>query len=220
MIVIPAIDIEGGRVVHAADATRDPVGEATALRDAGASWLHVVDVDRVYGRGDNDALVRQVAVLDGCRVQLGGGITDLGLVREAQAWGVARVVVGLELVVGDAEVPPGLGVNLDLRRGRVWPRGAASPLALAPRDAVDRAATRGVRTVVCRDLDRDGALTGADLDAAARLVGHGVDIIVAGGVATLDELTRAREVGVAGVIVGRALHAGRFRVEEALAWSG
>ena len=219
MIVIPAIDIEGGRVAHADEAARDPVVEATGLRDAGASWLHVVDMDRAFGRGRNDDLVRRLAALDGCRIQLGGGVTDPGHVRDALGWGVSRVVVGLELLLDMVDLPARLGVNLDLRAGRVWPRGATGPLDLAPRDVVDHAAARGVRTVVCRDLDRDGRLAGADLDTAAGLVGRGVDIVVAGGVTRLDELARAHALGVAGVIVGRALHAGRFRVEEALAWS-
>ena len=220
MIVIPAIDIEGGRLAHAGAEARDPVREAVALRDAGASWLHVVDIDRAFARGQNDDVIRRVAALDGCHVQLGGGADDPTYVRDALTWGVARVIVGLDLLLGDADLPAGVGVNLDLRAGRVWPRAQAAPLALAPRDVVDRAAAREIRTVVCRDVDRDGTLAGADLDTAAGLVGHGVDILVAGGVTALDELARARAAGVTGVIVGRALHAGRFRLEEALAWSG
>lgn len=220
MIVIPAIDIEGGCVVHGADADRDPIADAMALREAGASWLHVVDMDRAFQRGENDDVVRRMAALDGVRVQLGGGVTDPSHVHEALAWGAARVVIGLELLLRDVALPvKALGVNLDLRGGRVWPRGASHPAELEARAVVERAASLGVPVVVCRDLDRDGALTGADLAGAAALVGCGVAIIVAGGVAHLDELAHARDAGIAGVIVGRALHAGRFRVEEALAWS-
>lgn len=220
MIVFPAIDLEGGRVVRG-DATADPVTEACALRDAGASWLHVVDVDRVFGRGENGELVRQLAALDGCRVQLGGGLGDAGAVRDALAWGVDRVVIGPRLVDGLGTLPRDrLALNVELRAGRVWLRAPSAPLDLTPAELVARAVDAGVRTVICRDLDRDGALEGADLETCAALVGRGADIIAAGGVAALDELAAARAAGLAGVIVGRALHAGRFTLEEALAWSG
>lgn len=220
MIVIPAIDIEGGRVVRGDGAPGDPLSAATALRGAGATWLHVVDMDRVFGRGHNTPALQLLARLDGVSVQLGGGYDEPAAVREALGWGVARVVIGMELFLAGGAVPPDrVAVNLDLRAGRPWPRTAPAPLDLSPVEIVDRAVTMGIGTVICRDLARDGALAGADLDTAAALTGRGADIVAAGGLAGLEELGRARELGLAGVIVGRALHEGRFRLEEALAWS-
>jgi phosphoribosylformimino-5-aminoimidazole carboxamide ribotide isomerase len=87
-------------------------------------------------------------------------------------------------------------------------------------DAISRAVESGITTVIYRDGDRDGTLRGANLEGAARLLGRGADIVLAGGVATLDELRRAREAGFAGVIVGRALLAGRFTLAEALQCCG
>jgi phosphoribosylformimino-5-aminoimidazole carboxamide ribotide isomerase len=85
---------------------------------------------------------------------------------------------------------------------------------------MERAVEAGIATVVYRDRERDGTLAGADRAGAARLLGRGADIVLAGGVATLDELRRAREAGFAGVIVGRALLAGRFTLAEALQCCG
>jgi phosphoribosylformimino-5-aminoimidazole carboxamide ribotide isomerase len=85
---------------------------------------------------------------------------------------------------------------------------------------VESAVQAGIGTIIHRDHDRDGTLTGADLESAGRLLGRGADIVLAGGVASLDELSRARDVGFAGVIVGRALLAGRFTLAEAMACCG
>lgn len=220
MIVIPAIDIEGGRVVRGDGAPRDPLTEATALRDAGAAWLHVVDMDRVFGRGDNTEVLRRLAALEGVSVQLGGGYDAPVAVRTALGWGMDRVVIGMGLLFTGGGIPTDrVALNLDLRDARPWPRTAPAPLDASAPDVVDRAVAAGIRTVICRDLERDGTLTGADLATAATLTGRGADVLVAGGLAGLDELARARDLGLAGAIVGRALHEGRFRLEEALAWS-
>jgi len=226
--IIPAIDISAGRLARSAGAT-DPVTEAAAAVSAGAEWVHVVDMDRAFGRGrPGDAAIRRIAAT--VRVQLGGGLTQPGDVAEALGWGVARVVLGagaledaaaLEALVsrhGAARIV----VALDVRDGRVVGRplgGVAPAVDFDIADARQRAGAAGITTVVYRDLARDGTLAGADWDAVATLAGDGVDVVVAGGIASLDEIRRARARGVHGVIVGRALLEGRFTLEEALACS-
>jgi phosphoribosylformimino-5-aminoimidazole carboxamide ribotide isomerase len=209
----PAIDIRFGRLARAGRPA-DPLATAKAWVRAGAGWLHVVDLDRAAGgKGTEGGLIRVLAALPGVSIQLGGGLTRAADVAEALDWGVRRVVLG-----GDAmatlgaltrEVDPErLAIALDVR-GQVP----------APQ-AIERIVAAGIRHVVYRDLDRDGALQGADLAGAVTLVGRGADVILAGGVASLDELKAARRAGVAGVIVGRALLEGRFTLEEALACCG
>jgi phosphoribosylformimino-5-aminoimidazole carboxamide ribotide isomerase len=234
----PAIDVQGGSVARAARAA-DPVAAARTLAAAGVAWAHLVDLDRARGGGRNDATLRAaIAALDGVRVQLGGGLVEPDDVREVLGWGVRRVVLGIgavhrlhELVevaspqlLGLAIGPHPLSRSLLGRGGTKGDR--KSPLSRMERgtgsedDAIARAVESGIATVIYRDGDRDGTLRGANLEGAARLLGRGADIVLAGGVATLDELRRAREAGFAGVIVGRALLAGRFTLAEALQCCG
>jgi phosphoribosylformimino-5-aminoimidazole carboxamide ribotide isomerase len=227
----PAIDVQGGGLARAGPAG-DPVAAARTLARADVTWVHVVDLDRARGTGRNDGAVRAVVVaLSGARVQLGGALEDPDDVRDALDWGVTRVIVGARAARGLRELAAvidtnRLGVAVEVGRG-VPPsfplsrreRGTGGE-AGAPEALVERAVEAGVTTVVYRNHDRDGTLRGADAEGAARLLGRGADIVLAGGVAALDELERARDRGFAGVIVGRALLAGRFTLEEALACCG
>lgn len=193
----------------------------------GARWLHLVDLDRAFGSGDNDALLRRIARLAGIRVQMGGLLNSADDVTRALALGAARAVVStaalaetpvLESIVAH-HAAEHLAASLDVRHGQPVRRGAASPLRQAPADLVARALSAGIGVVVYRDLERDGALTGPDLDGAARLNGAGAEIIVAGGIASPAHLRAARDTGLAGAIVGRALIEGRLTMEGALACS-
>jgi phosphoribosylformimino-5-aminoimidazole carboxamide ribonucleotide (ProFAR) isomerase len=208
----PALDIRLGGLARAAPSA-DPLAAAQAWGQVGARWLHVVDLDRAAGTGRNDALVRALAARPEIGVQLGGGLTDLTDVAEALAWGVRRVVLGAGAISGLVKLaravgPARLAVALDV---------GDDDAAVA---ALGQVVAAGVRCVVYRDLDRDGTLRGASLTKAAALVGRHASVILAGGIASLDELRAARRAGIAGVIVGRALHEGRFTLAEALACCG
>jgi phosphoribosylformimino-5-aminoimidazole carboxamide ribonucleotide (ProFAR) isomerase len=227
----PAIDVQDGRAARAVGAA-DPEAAAHALAAAGVAWAHVVDLDRALGTGRNDETVRAViTALQGVRVQLGGGLAEPAEVREAISWGVARVVVGSgalpmlgRLVEEHGAARLGLAVTASRGPHPLAPApvgsGGTTRLRPMPEDLVTWAVESGVQTVVYRDRDRDGTLAGADVGRAGRLLGRGADIILAGGVATLDELRRARDLGFAGVIVGRALLTGRFTLAQAIACCG
>lgn len=222
MQLYPALDIRGGRVARAAGAP-DPVALLRAWREAGATWVHVVDLDRVAGTGSNADLVTRL-VRDGGAggVQLGGGLTGDAVTRALEA-GVTRVIAGSAGVGDIARLlarhgAARVGVALDLRADTAWTPGG-TPVGDAA-SLFRRAADAGVRTVVVRDLARDGTLTGARLTHLAAFRRPGVDLVLAGGTASLDDLVAAREAGAAGVIVGRALLDGRFTVGEALACCG
>jgi phosphoribosylformimino-5-aminoimidazole carboxamide ribotide isomerase len=111
-----------------------------------------------------------------------------------------------------------LAVGIDARDGRVAARGSDASFALAPLELARRVRGQGARTVIYTDAARDGSLAGPDVDGARAIaaLGEGLDVIVSGGVASLDDLRRLRDAGLAGAIVGRALHAGRFTLREAL----
>ena len=238
MDLFPAIDIRHGRVVRLSqgEATRqtvygdDPVEVAERFADDGASWIHVVDLDRAFGVGDNLPVVRRIVAQTGwrLRLQLGGGLRTLDLIRRGLEQGVNRVVIGTAAAIDPAVVPAAIAaegsdrivVGIDAREGRVAIRGWTETSDLTADALAARIVEEGARTVVYTDIARDGMLTGPDLDGARRLQGLGAAVIASGGVAALDDIRAARAAGLAGAIVGRALYEGRFQLPEALAAAG
>jgi phosphoribosylformimino-5-aminoimidazole carboxamide ribotide isomerase len=236
--LFPAIDIRNGRVVRLSqgEATRqtvygeDPVAVAERFADEGAQWIHVVDLDRAFGDGENLALVRRIVARVGgrLRVQLGGGLRSLALAREGLEQGVARAVLGTAAAIDPAIVPAALAavgadriaVGIDARDGRVAIRGWTETSELAPETLARRVAGEGVRTVIYTDVSRDGMLSGPDIDGARRLQAAGVMVIASGGVGSAADLRAVRQAGLAGAIVGRALYEGRLTLAEALEASG
>jgi len=233
--LFPAIDIRHGRVVRLSqgEATRqtvygdDPVAVAEGFAALGAQWIHVVDLDRAFGDGDNTAVVREIAARVGgqVRVQLGGGLRSVELARTALTPGVSRVVIGTAAALDPAVVPAVLAlegpdrivVGIDARDGLVAVRGWTERSALSAEALAQRVVADGVRTLIYTDVARDGMLTGPDLDGARRLQALGAGVIASGGVSGVEDIVAAREAGLAGVIVGRALYAGRVELREALA---
>ena len=232
MLVIPAIDLKRGRVVRYGEGgpdtvyRADPIDSAEAFIADGAAWLHLVDLDRAWDTGrNNDVLVRRIAGLPGARVQLGGRLRQPEQAARALALGAARAVVATGAAADPAACeamvaaldPSRLAVAVEVRRGRLVDRGSVEATVPAPDALVRRAVAAGVRTVIYRDLERDGGLAGADVAEASRLSGLGADVIAAGGIGSTAHLLAARDAGLRGVIVGRALHEGRFTLREALA---
>lgn len=234
MDLYPAIDIRNGHVVrlsqgdasHATVYADDPVAVAGRFVEHGARWIHVVDLDRAFGSGDNTALVRQIVAAVGTRVriQLGGGLRSLDRVGESLELGAARVVIGTSAAIDPAFVPAALtmagadrvAVGIDARNGFVAVRGWTATSTLTARALVDRVVADGVGTVIYTDVSRDGMLLGPDIEGAALLQNAGVRVIASGGVSSLDDVRAVRDAGLAGAIVGRALYEGRFDLISAL----
>lgn len=235
MILLPAIDVRHGRVVRLSqgEAHRetvygdDPLAVAERFADEGAGWLHLVDLDRAFGEGDNAALLgRVIAGLGGrLRVQVGGGFRTLEAIEPMLELGAARVVIGTAAVRSPELVPAAveragsgrLAVGIDARAGMVAIRGWREETGERAADVAVRVIAQGIRTLVYTDVARDGMLEGPDLAGAAALQALGADVIASGGVASLEDLRRARDAGLAGAIVGRAIYEGRFTVGAAVA---
>ena len=225
MELYPAVDIKGGRVARSTSAA-DPIAAVQQLARDGARWVHVVDLDRAFGTGENRELTRRLLAEAGVPIQVGGGVTSEAGVAELIGWGATRVVIGTAGAVDSALVArllarygaERLAVGIDARDGRVAPRGSNASLALAPLELARRVRDQGAHTVIYTDAARDGGLGGPDVDGARAIaaLGRGLDVIVSGGIASLDDLRRVRDAGLAGAIVGRALHEGRFTLREAL----
>ncbi|MXW57073.1 MAG: 1-(5-phosphoribosyl)-5-[(5-phosphoribosylamino)methylideneamino]imidazole-4-carboxamide isomerase [Acidimicrobiia bacterium] len=236
MQLYPAIDLRGGRCVRlyqgSYDAetaySDDPVGQAQQFADAGASWLHVVDLDAARtGDPVNLAVIAAIADAVDVPVQTGGGVRSLDAAAALADAGVARVVIGTaavetpELVEQVAAHQP-VAVGLDARGREVathgWEQGGGGDLL----ELAARFESSGAEAVVVTEISRDGTMSGPDTDGlAAVLDATGLAVIASGGVATLPDLTALAAIGdhsrrLAGVIVGRALYEGRFSVEQAL----
>lgn len=225
MELYPAVDLEGGRVVRARGAMAEPLRALAELTRAGARWIHLVDMDRAYARGDNHALMQQVITAATIPVQVGGGLFRESDIDQMFTLGATRVIIGPRGAVDSGIVDrllsrhgaAKLAVGIDARDGRVAPRGTSEILALTAHDLAARVARQGIRTIIYNEVTRDGMLGGPDIEGAQRIAALGVDVIVSGGVGSLDDLRAARRAGLAGACVGRALYDGRFTVAEALA---
>jgi len=227
----PAVDVQGGRVVRlrqgaAEQATAygdDPIAVAEAFAAAGARWVHFVDLDRAFGRGDNRDIAQRFLARVKVSVQVGGGLRSEAAIVEMLDWGAARVVIGTKAATDPALVEQLLGrygerlaVGIDARRGQVAVRGWTEVFDLTAVALAERVRDQGARTVIYTDIERDGMLAGPDVAGAQTLAALGLETIVSGGVAALDDLRAVRQAGLAGAIVGRALYEQKFTLAEAL----
>lgn len=232
LVLLPAVDVAGGvavRLVHGAAGTEtsygDPLAAALAWQAAGAEWVHLVDLDAAFGRGSNrDLLASVVKALD-VNVEMSGGIRDDASVEAALTAGAARVNVGTAALedpewVARAIATYGerLAVGLDVRgrtlSARGWTRDGGDLY-----EVLQRLDDEGCARYVVTDIGRDGTMTGPNLDLL-RSVCAATDrpVVASGGVSSLDDLRAIATVpGVEGAIVGKALYAGAFTLEEALA---
>jgi phosphoribosylformimino-5-aminoimidazole carboxamide ribotide isomerase len=239
----PAIDLRGGRCVRLVEGdfarettySDDPVAVACAFLDAGARWIHVVDLDGARtGLPANRGVVRRIADAArgrSARVQTGGGIRTVEDAEELRAAGVARVVLGTAAVERPqliAEIaggwPGGVAVGLDHRHGEVRVRGWTEGGGRRVAEIVPEAITAGAAAVIVTDIARDGRLSGPDLAGLAELLaGTGAPIIASGGVrdlADVRDLARLATTGgqrLAGVVAGKAIYEGGLDVRAALA---
>ena len=226
MELYPAVDIEGGRVARAHGSLTDPLEAVAEFTRAGARWIHLVDMDRAYGRTDNHELIEAVLRAARVRVQVGGGLSTEIDIDHMFTLGATRVVMGARGAVDSGLVErlmarhgaDRLAVGIDAKAGRVAPRGTgAELLAITAQDLTMRVAGLGARTVIYNEVTRDGMLQGPDIEGAKSLAAAGVEVIVSGGVGSLEDLRAVKAARLAGACVGRALYDGKFTVREALA---
>ncbi|GGM91680.1 1-(5-phosphoribosyl)-5-[(5-phosphoribosylamino) methylideneamino] imidazole-4-carboxamide isomerase [Thermus composti] len=229
MQVIPAVDLKGGRAVRlyegrpeAESVYGDPLEAALRWQEAGARLLHLVDLDRALGTGDNLKALRRMAKTLSVPFQVGGGIRSLEALEEVLALGASRAVVGtvavkdpglLERMLSLAG-PERLAVALDARGLEVVVSGWQEATPVSALDLLKAWAGMGVRWVIYTDVRRDGTLKGLDLEVVARVREawpHG--LIAGGGIASVEDLLGLSRLGVEGALVGKALYEGRIPLE-------
>lgn len=235
MEVIPALDLRGGQLVRLeqGDYARetvyepDPAAAAERFRRAGASRLHVVDLDGAReGLTRNEDVLRRILDAAGdLPVQLGGGIRDLGRVEALLGLGLDRVILGTaaledpDLLVAAAErFPRRVMLGLDARDGRVATHGWTETTRVTASELLKRFEGAPLGGIVYTDIGRDGMLTGPNVAATVRLAAQtALPVIASGGVSCVADLVElARSRVIAGVIVGRSLYTGDVDLERAL----
>jgi len=232
--LLPAVDVAGGkavRLVQGAAGTEtdygDPLDAALAWQDAGAEWIHLVDLDAAFGRGSNGPQLADLIKRLDVKVELSGGIRDEAALAAALATGCARVVIGTAALENPAWVARAIAahgdqiaVGLDVRGTRLSARGWTTDGGELD-DALDRLESAGCRRYVVTDIDKDGMLRGPNLDLLRRVCARtGSPVVASGGVSSLADLhaiAGLMPLGVEGAIVGKALYAGAFTLSEALA---
>ena len=237
MIIIPAIDLRGGRCVRLTQGqvtaetvySENPASMARRWVDAGAEMLHVVNLDGALNQNDTKNLkaLEQILYEVSIPVQFGGGVRTKDDVRRLDDLGVTRIVIGttaienpvlLEHLVG--EYGSTVIDGIDARDGKVALRGWEKFSQLEAIDFAQKVAEMGIDRVVYTDIARDGMLVGINVDTTREIAeASGLKVTASGGVASLDDITavsRLEPFGVDSLIIGKALYEGVFTLEQAL----
>jgi 1-(5-phosphoribosyl)-5-[(5-phosphoribosylamino)methylideneamino] imidazole-4-carboxamide isomerase/N-(5'phosphoribosyl)anthranilate isomerase len=237
LVLLPAVDVAGGQAVRLVQGAAgsetsygDPLDAALAWQSAGAEWIHLVDLDAAFGRGSNAELLAQVVGKLDVKVEMSGGIRDDASLERALSTGCARVNIGTAAMENPdwvreviAKHGDKIAVGLDVRgrtlAARGWTKEGGDLHA-----ALERLDAEGCARYVVTDVLKDGMLGGPNLglyrDVCSRT---NAPVVASGGVSSLDDLRALAgltPVGVEGAIVGKALYAGAFTLEEALSVVG
>lgn len=236
MIVIPAIDLKGGKCVRLEQGLMerdtvyadDPAAQALVWQEKGAEILHVVDLDGAFaGEPKNRRPIEAIVAALSIPVQLGGGIRDLPTIEAYLSMGVGRVIIGTaaqrnpDLVREACRLFPGrIVVGIDARNGMVAVQGWAEVTDVTATDLARRFEGMGVAAIVYTDISRDGMMQGPNIEATRQLAESlSIPVIASGGVSRLDDIRRLCAIessGVTGVITGKAIYTGALDLAEAI----
>ncbi len=236
MIILPAIDLLDGQVVRLAQGRReqvtvygaDPVAVAQRWAQAGARWLHVVDLNGAFdGTYTNLPLARRIIESCEAQVELSGGIRTPETLAEAFAAGASRVVLGTKACEDQAFLEAAvrrygdrIAVAIDARAGQVVSRGWVAATAVTPAALARAVAGVGVQTLVCTDVGRDGMLQGPNLALLSEVLDAApCRVIASGGIASQADIEQLKQLaprGVIGAIIGKALYEGAIDLAQAI----
>jgi phosphoribosylformimino-5-aminoimidazole carboxamide ribotide isomerase len=237
MIIIPAIDLLDGKVVRlkkGAENTAkiysdDPLEFACRFQEAGAKWIHVVNLDGAFGRpGMNDAVIERLTRNLDIPVELGGGIRTLDRIDFWLDHGIGRVVLGSVAINApeivqkaiDKHGPNSIVAGIDIRDGKVAIAGWQEKTDVGFIELARKMEQMGICRVIVTDIDTDGMLTGPNVDTMIDIAGNtGLSVIASGGVGELDDIRKvalAADAGIEGVIVGKAIYENKLDVKTAI----
>ena len=231
MEIFPAIDLKEGKAVRLSKGemssakiySDEPQNLAKEFEDAGAKWLHVVDLDGAFaGEAVNFKTIEKIVKSTNLRVQVGGGIRDEARIKAYLKLGVNRVILG-SVALKDpgfvkkmAKIYP-VVVGIDAKDGRVAVQGWADVSEVKASDLAAMFAGAGVQAIICTDISKDGMLGGVNVEFTRQIArASGVETIASGGVSGLEDILALKNTGeVGGVIVGKAYYEGRIDLKAA-----
>ena len=236
MIIFPAIDIYDGKAVRLRGGKFDdvtvygqPLDMAKRFSDAGAEWLHVVDLNGAEGSGNNFSVIEKIAVSTSLKVQSGGGLRDKSRIRNLFGAGAERAVLGTvcaELPDKAADIIAEFGAEsivcgLDAKDGKVAVRGWKDTASLTPLDLGNILTAAGAKYFLFTDVARDGMLGGVNADATAELQKKlGAFVIASGGVKDMSDIVSLKKRGIYGAIIGKAYYENKIDLREAIDYVG
>ena len=236
MYLLPAIDILGGKAVRLAkgdydqvtEYNDDPVEQARAFERAGASWVHIVDLDGARtGEPVNAPIIEKIVAATSLKAEVGGGVRNLETIERLLAAGASRVILGTALVrdpafaqAAIAQYGDALGAGIDAKGGEVAVAGWREGSGVQATELAAHVAELGYRHLVYTDIARDGMQCGLEREAYERMAAaFGHPVIASGGVASVADIERLAPVAasIEGIIAGRAIYEGTLTVEEGVA---
>lgn len=233
MILLPAIDLYEKKVVRLTRGdyaqmtvyNDDPVAQAKLFQDAGAQWLHTVDLEGAKdGSTPNYSVIETICKDTNLKVEIGGGIRSLDTIQKYLDAGVERVILGTKAVTDPAFLEESLdkfgshiAVGVDIKDGKIAIKGWLETAQDSVEDFFTKLCKLGVSTVICTDVSKDGMLSGTNVDLYRQLSQKfSLDLIASGGVSSQEDLTRLKELGLYGAILGKALYTGALDLKAAL----
>lgn len=233
MLVFPAIDLFDGKAVRLYKGdydqmtvyNEDPLAVAKDFYDSGATWLHTVDLEGARnGETPNLATVERLAKESGLLMEVGGGIRSMEVVDRYLSAGVSRVILGTAAVKDEAFLREALSkygeriaVGIDIKEGKVAIKGWTEKSDLDAMEFCAKMEQMGVKTIICTDISKDGAMKGANhalyREMAARF---DVQIIASGGVSSMEDIEKLAALGIYGAIVGKAYYVGAIDLKKAI----
>jgi len=233
MNIIPAIDLRTGKCVRLIQGQYhrqityedDPVKQAREFRDAGAEWLHIVDLDGArFGRPINVESIEAIAAKVGFKIEVGGGIRDEKSIKQMLDIGVQRVIIGTAAVSEFGwftdmvnKFPGQVVLGLDTRGSKVAIRGWTQESPQQLWEFAAQAANLPLAAIIYTDIAKDGMMSGPNFERTKALIDAvDVDVIAAGGVTEINDIIKLKDLGVAGIIIGRALYEGNLDLREAI----
>ena len=233
MLILPAIDLYEQKAVRLYKGDYDnmtvysdnPLEVARAFQNAGATFIHLVDLEGAkFGTTPNLDIVRKIVEYTDLDVEIGGGIRDDETVQKYIDIGVNRVILGTAAVIDDAflrrcveRYKDSIAVGVDLKDGYVAIKGWTEKSQLTADEFFCHLSEIGVKTVICTDISKDGAMKGTNRELYKELSGkYSMDIVASGGVSDLEDIKALREMNLYGAIVGKAYYIGAINLEEAI----
>lgn len=233
MKIFPAIDLFGGKAVRLYKGdynemtvySENPESVALDFKNAGAEYIHLVDLEGAKdGTTPNLLTVEKIVKESGLFAEIGGGIRSMQVLEKYFSVGVSRAILGTSAVTGEAFLDEAvakygdkIAVGADVKDGYIAIKGWTAKSEYTLDEFFAKMQTKGVKTVICTDISRDGAMRGTNLEMYEKLSKkYTIDIIASGGVSTLDDIRELRKMNLYGAIIGKAYYMGAIDLSEAI----